>query len=94
MTSEIRLNGAVIPVEHVLHEQEDGKHRISVTFLVTHEEYHRITTLLYEGMFDVEIPEKSLSFIGVIANYSTSITNLYEAGQTGEFYLQLTETDK
>ncbi len=93
MTSEIKLNGTVIPVDHFQHEQQEGKHIITVAFLVTHEKYHDITTLLYEGIFDVDIPEKSLSFKGIISSYSTSITNLYEAGQTGKFYLQLTEKD-
>ncbi|HZG70328.1 MAG TPA: DUF3219 family protein, partial [Chondromyces sp.] len=73
----------------------NGKERkkINVRFLVKSEEYHSITTLLYEQTFTVKVPEKDLSFRGTITQYSTSITNLYEENQVGEFKLELTEVN-
>lgn len=59
--------------------------------MVTHEQYHDVTTLLYENDFIVDIPEKGIQFSAVISNYSTSVTNLYKAGTEGEFHLELIE---
>jgi hypothetical protein len=67
--------------------------KIKFDLKVRSEEYHKITTLLYEMTFDVAIPEKAWNFKGTIINYSTSITNLYEANQVGLFYLELQEVE-
>jgi hypothetical protein len=67
----------------------NGLHEVKVGFEVTSEEYHSIATLLYEGTFDVSVPEKTLSFRGTIGQYSTSLTNLYEKGQVGDYSLTL-----
>ena len=66
-------------------------HRISLHFNVTSEDYHDVTTLLYKETFDVKVPEKDFMFKGTIQEYSTSITNLYEKDQVGEFTLSLVE---
>lgn len=65
--------------------------KVKFNFQVSSSIYHDITTLLYKNDFDVKVPEKNLEFKATIHNYSTSITNLYNAGEVGEFYLELVE---
>ena len=45
--------------------------------------------LLYEVTFHVSVPDTELSFRGSINQYSTSLTNLYEKGQVGDYSLTL-----
>ena len=85
------LNDRVIQLTRYEEEKVNGLYKISVMFNVTSEEYHDITTLLYLGTFDVEIPGNDLRFRGTIHNYSTSITNLYNKDQVGEYKLILLE---
>lgn len=61
------------------------------SFDVTSATYHEITTLLYTNDFHIEVPENNLKMNAEIATYSTSITNLYDENQVGEFYLELIE---
>ena len=68
-----------------------GLRRMAVEFPVTSEDYHDVTTLLYKGEFDVQIPANDETFRGKIVEYSTSVTNLYESGQVGNFQLALLE---
>lgn len=91
LASVLILNNREIPLTSYEEEKVNERHQISVTFNVTSEEYHGIATLLYEGTFDVQIPERNLKFRGTIQQYSTSITNLYEANQVGEYQLTLLE---
>ena len=85
------LDDRLIQLGSYEEERVDGLYKVSVVFDVTSEEYHDIATLLYNGTFDVKIPEKDLKFRGTIYNYSTSITNLYEKDQVGEYRLTLVE---
>ncbi|WP_066319096.1 DUF3219 family protein [Bacillus sp. FJAT-29814] len=94
MVKEISLNRTLIHVNDYKEESVNGKHKVWITFKVTSEDYHEITTLLYEGTFDVAVPATGLSFRGSIEQYSTSIANLYEKGQVGEFTLSLVESKK
>lgn len=87
MVKEIVLNRRVIAVENYEHEIIDGLHKVMVEFKVTSEDYHDIAVLLYEGTFDVKVPEQSLAFRGTIQEYSTSITNLYEKNQVADYRL-------
>jgi hypothetical protein len=91
MDIEIILDGRPIALNKFELTQADGFQRISAEFNVTSEEYHDVTTLLYKGEFDVEVPDKQLIFRGKMVEYSTSITNLYENGQVGVFRLVLLE---
>ncbi|WP_117168627.1 DUF3219 family protein [Paraliobacillus sediminis] len=92
MINELILdNRSITLVDYQQETTEKGRLKISVHFKVSHEEYHEITTLLYKGNFDVSVPEKKITFKGTIHNYSTSITNLYEKGNIGDFYLTLIE---
>ena len=90
MVEQIILNETPIEIEYY---KEDNNYLICicVDFKVTSEDYHKITTLLYEGEFDIQVPGKGLSFRGKIVNYATSMTNLYEVGQVGDFKLCLQE---
>ena len=81
----------MIHVDNYKEETVNGLYKITIDFKVSSEEYHDITTLLYKGIFDVKIPERDLSFRANIQQYSTSVTNLYEKGQVGEFQLSLLE---
>ena len=94
VVQEILLNDTKIKITHFEEKKNESRTWISVTFNVTSEEYHEITTLLYKGTFDVKVPEKQLEFRGTIQEYSTSITNLYEKGQVGEYKLTLKEVEK
>ena len=91
LVKEIYLNERVIPIEHYNEEQVDGLQKIHIQFKVTSEEYHDIAVLLYEGTFDVKVPERNLVFRGTIHHYSTSVTNLYEKGQVADYKLTLME---
>ncbi|PJY98896.1 hypothetical protein CPT06_20160 [Bacillus vallismortis] len=89
----LRLNDVTLEMDAFKVESEP-KRKIAFTLNVTSETYHDITVLLYEKTFNFEIPDESLAFRGDIANYSTSLTNLYEAGSVSEFYIEITETDQ
>lgn len=93
MVQQLFLNDTLIQLRSYEEEKVNGMHRISVDFDVTSEDYHEITTLLYNGTFDVKIPERGLTFRGTISNYSTSITNLYVKGQIGQYKLTLLEVN-
>jgi hypothetical protein len=91
LVTEILLNDRNIKVDRYEQEIVNGLHKITIDFKVTSEEYHDVAVLLYEGTFEVRIPKKDLSFRGTIQQYSTSITNLYEKGQVGDYHLSLME---
>jgi hypothetical protein len=91
LVNNIVLDDTLINVNSYEEGKVNGLNTISVDFKVTSEEYHDITTLLYKGTFDVRVPERGLTFKGIIQQYSTSITNLYEKSQVGEYKLSLLE---
>ncbi|MCM3727459.1 YkvR family protein [Neobacillus cucumis] len=93
MVNELILNDTVIELDHYEEEKINNLYKITVAFKVTSADYHDITTLLYKGTFDVKIQERQLAFKASIQQFSTSITNLYEKGQVGEFKLSLLETN-
>lgn len=92
MAKKLILNNRVLILKEYKESKKDGLIHISVEFQVTSEEYHEIATLLYEGEFEVMVPEKNLKFRGRMIEYSTSITNLYKSGQTGTYKLSILET--
>ena len=91
METEIRINETPIRVYKFKEKVENGLHKISVGFKVTSEEYHDIAVLLYQDKFDVNVPEHNLTFKGRITKYFTSITNLYEKGQVGDYQVTFSE---
>jgi hypothetical protein len=93
MNKKIWINNYPIETRNFKKEAAD-RNRVSFEFTVTHEDYHDVTTLLYENDFIVKVPDESLEFPATISNYSTSFTNLYEEGSEGEFKLELVEKDE
>lgn len=75
-------------------KSEESTRKISFSFQVSSEEYHHITTLLYNETFTVRVPSKHLHFQAKISQYSTSITNLYIENQIGIFHLELREQEE
>ena len=92
MHTNIQINDYTINAYDVEVEYEP-RFKVGFGFLVNHEEYHDITTLLYKNDFTVTIPKEDITFPATISNYSTSITNLYEKDAVGEFKLELSEKE-
>ena len=91
MASEIFLNNTRIAITNYEEKSINDLIKLSIEFAVTSDEYHDITTLLYKNKFHVNIPERNLSFHGVINRYSTSLTNLYKKNQVSQFSLEIIE---
>ncbi|MBM7610697.1 hypothetical protein JOD29_004029 [Lysinibacillus composti] len=91
MVKEIVLNDTVIQLENYKEETVNNLRKVVLDFKVTSEDYHDIAVLLYEGTFNVKVPERNLAFRGTIQQYSTSITNLYEKGEVGDYHVCLLE---
>ncbi|KKK37751.1 hypothetical protein WQ57_12395 [Mesobacillus campisalis] len=91
MAEELILDGHTIKLDDYEESLMDGLRKLSVRFQVTSEEYHDIAVLLYKETFQVSVPERNLLFEGKIVQYFTSLTNLYQEGQTGDYYLTLLE---
>ncbi|GAB3807584.1 DUF3219 family protein [Virgibacillus kimchii] len=90
MYKKVLINN--FPIEAKKFTKEAGERiKIGFEFTVTHEDYHDVTTLLYENDFTVKVPDENLAFRATISNYSTSVTNLYKEGAEGEFKLELVE---
>ncbi|OZU87398.1 hypothetical protein CIL03_16385 [Virgibacillus indicus] len=92
---KIILNDLTIDAVHFDKEKviKQGKElqKVKIDFKVTSDDYHDVTTLLYENHFVVRVPEENMEFPATIHNYFTSITNLYEEGAVGDFRLELIE---
>lgn len=89
----MKLNDHTIELTGFEEREENGRLVVSVKFEVTSEEYHDVTTLLYEEVFNITVPEKDMNFKGVITNYLTSMDNLYEDNQVGEYQVTFTEIE-
>lgn len=94
MVKEILLNDFLLKVETYQEDEVHGCKQITIDFKVTHEEYHDVTTLLYKGNFNIKVPKHNLAFQGRIQEYYTSVTNLYEKGQVGDFHVSFIELKK
>ncbi|WP_046175895.1 DUF3219 family protein [Domibacillus indicus] len=84
-----RLFQALDFQEEAVQKGEKQVPKIAFHFNVTHEEYHDVTTLLYQNDFHVSVPARNIEFKGTIHKYSTSTVNLYEKGAAGDFYLEI-----
>lgn len=93
MKQKVIINHFPIEVNNLQIKEVSNRCQISFEFPVTHEDYHNITTLLYENDFTVKVPAENLKFSATISNYSTSFTNLYVEGAEGEFKLELIEKE-
>lgn len=68
---------------------EDMVRKISFSFKVSSEEYHDVAVLLYQNDFQVRVPALDFEFRASIHNYATDRTDLYQAGQVADYYLEL-----
>lgn len=93
MVEKITLNNHDIEVKEFQQTEENGRIVISVVFDVTSGEYHDVSVLLYEDQFDLEVPGKDMKFKCVISQFSTSMDNLYEEGNVGEYRVTFTEIE-
>ncbi|RLQ96133.1 DUF3219 family protein [Falsibacillus albus] len=91
MVKEILLNEKRIAIKEYEEKLVNGLNAINIVFDVSSDDYHDVAILLYEGYFQVDVPQNGLSFNGTIQQYYTSVTNLYEENQVGEFTLSLLE---
>jgi hypothetical protein len=91
MEKTILLNDKEIPIIQYDIRSVNNLYQLTIEFKVSSGKYHEITTLLYKGEFDIKIPDTNTCFRGVIQEYSTSVTNLYESGNVGDFKLVLKE---
>ncbi|KWW21338.1 hypothetical protein AS888_17265 [Peribacillus simplex] len=99
MVDEVILNDVRLIVTDFLADTVEGSEggeirKVSFNFKVTNEEYHDITTLLYQMIFDIKIPQLNEEFRAEIHNYATSVTNLYEENAVGDFSLVLLEVNE
>ncbi|MET3697893.1 uncharacterized protein DUF3219 [Bacillus oleivorans] len=92
LLNEVSIDAENIYINTITHKKTKEEQRvIGFEFNVISQEYHKITTLLYENDFTIKVPAKNLEFRGRINSYSTSITNLYNENETGVFKLELIE---
>lgn len=95
MSKKVIIDALTIEAQNLWKENvtRNGRDLIKIgfDFKVSSSEYHDVTTLLYKNNFNVKVPDLELSFQATISNYSTSITNLYEENNVGDFYLELIE---
>jgi hypothetical protein len=94
LSNELLLDGHSIKLDEYEESTINNLRKLSVRFKVTSEEYHDIAVLLYKGTFHVKVPERNLEFEGEIVEYYTSLTNLYQEGQTGDYNVTLLEVGR
>ena len=97
MIKEVILNDFVLNVTDfkdgtVKTKTEEYLKTISFNFKVRGgNEYHEVTSHLYNTTFDVKIPERDLTFRGTISNYFTSRNDFTDENSVADFSLELTE---
>jgi hypothetical protein len=94
LADELLLDGRSIKLDKFEESFVNGLRKLSVRFKVTSKEYHDIAVLLYKGSFHVRVPQRNYEFEGKIVQYFTSLTNLYQDGQTGDYNVTLLEIDR
>ncbi|MFD2617567.1 DUF3219 family protein [Terrilactibacillus laevilacticus] len=66
MVNEIILDKTAIKLDQYKEDIDNGLITVSIVFQVTSEDYHDIATLLYKGAFDVNVPDRNLTFKEVV----------------------------
>ena len=88
----IMLDDLTLDVKELIRDTEAGEVRI--TFDVASEDYHHLSEHLYQEEFKVRIPgNNNEEFDGKIVNFSTSLDNLYEEDNVGEYKITLKVMD-
>ncbi|WP_238389636.1 DUF3219 family protein [Virgibacillus sp. MSP4-1] len=87
---DLRIKAESLQQEWILTGDKQLR-KVIIDFKVTSDDYHQVTTKLYENDFTVKIPEENLQLQASISKYSTSINNLYHEGEVGDYHLELIE---
>lgn len=88
----IVLDDLTLDVKELKRDEKEGT--VYIEFDVTSEDYHNLSTHLYKEKFLVRLPgNNNEEFKAKIINYSTSLDNLYEEGQVGEYRITLKKED-
>lgn len=97
MINEVILGGLILNVTDfiegtVKNKTGENLKTISFNFKVKGgNEYHDVTSHLYNTTFDVKVPERDLAFKGTISNYFTSRNDFTDENSVADFSLELTE---
>lgn len=84
----IVLDDLTLDVKELTRDEEEGTVRIA--FDVASEDYHNLSKHLYKEEFLVRLPgSNNEEFRARIINYSTSLDNLYEEDNVGEYRITL-----
>lgn len=91
MTNDIIvLDDITLDVKELRRDVAEGT--VYIEFDVTSEDYHNLASHLYKEEFLVRLPgNNNEEFKARIVNYSTSLDNLYEEDQVGEYRITLKE---
>ena len=86
----IVLDDITLDVKELKRDEEEGT--VYIEFDVASEDYHNLSEHLYKEEFLVRLPgNNNEEFQARIINYSTSLDNLYEEDQVGEYRITLKE---
>ena len=86
----IVLDDVTLDVKELKRDVSEGT--VYIEFDVTSDDYHNLSKHLYKEEFLVTLPgNNNEEFKARIVNYSTSLDNLYEEGQVGEYRIALKE---
>lgn len=86
----IMLDDITLDVKELNRDESEGT--VYIKFDVTSEDYHNLSSHLYKEKFTVRLPgDNNEEFKARIVNYSTSLDNLYEENQVGEYQITLKE---
>ena len=86
----IVLDDLTIEVKELKRDEEEGT--VYIEFDVSSEDYHNLSEHLYKEEFLVRLPgNNNEEFNAKIINYSTSLDNLYEEDNVGEYHITLKE---
>lgn len=88
----IVLDDITLDVKELKRDEKEGT--IYIEFDVASEDYHSLSSHLYKEEFLVRLPgNNNEEFRARIINYSTSLDNLYEEDQVGEYRITLKKED-
>lgn len=89
----LQLDAFNFKQEQISHSlQQSSRNFISFDFVITgNQEYHDVTSHLYQQTFDVQVPSQHLQFKGTIHNYATSVPKLETETDTVDVHLELIE---
>ncbi|QQD86094.1 DUF3219 family protein [Jeotgalicoccus sp. ATCC 8456] len=86
------LDDLTLDVKELVRDKEEGT--VNIVFDVASEDYHYLSKHLYQEQFRVRIPgNDNEEFEAKIVNFSTSLDNLYEEDNVGEYNITLKVID-